>query len=543
MILGLLLVPIETRAGLFTSQFSDFKKLVERGQDEAAERLLLKEANYFGKLDGDKQALVEDFRQKRLIEKFLSLQKSGDSRAALALSVKFRPQFESLTGERRQQYLTSLADVEANECVRLAEIEDALLQASAVTARRERWQQLRSGLSDARTALVAVNVDFRSGCKNVVAGRLDRLTREITTQLTSSAAQEFAAYGVFAQPSFLLEYPIDLTITQIVPDVPTMSPLVEGAPSASLQRFRDLYGKGLNATQHSYLTRLYYAERLKERSAPSYADKQRIIREMQQVGWEPGPLGRNILVAAWPIAQSATAQAVVEEPTRFEFRRLPNEVTPANLLQGADSGRDLIILFRYGPVESQRNTQSSMISSRYETGTRSIVNPAYANAEDELREAQRQMREVQKTAENTTISGNSRYDLLAGTISAATEIAAENRLRRAETSLQEIPPTMIETLYSTYTYRQDTVKVSQSSTVAYLVIDPGAGTTKSGELLRESNQSFTVLDGVHPLDPDHERLVAGSKTLDAIRRFESMNFVDRYDTLIEKVLTQYEQGS
>ena len=500
----LILVLFETltmssaQAGFFSSRYGDFKELVNTGKIEEASALYAKEKIYFSELKDDKRKFVDD-----------------------------------VLAQRDLRYATILG--EASVSLMLAESE---------TGQMQRWSQFKKGFEQAQNAIASVEVLPAPGplMTNGLASLKARVERK-TQILQSDAPKALFDYGLFTEPSFTTQYPIDVQWS----NTPQFAQRVEEQLSkASLQQLIHLkrtYGDtlitalGLTPKLNEY----YVTGRIREAGARSYLAKQLIRERLAKEGWGKSNGFTGVLIAAWPAPKSEVSSYKVTPPTSIGYMDLNAENTPDDVIKSQSTlNRDLIVFIRPSTIRSERNESNvRQVNSKYQTGTRRVANPAYATARNALTRARQSLSDVQALAANASTSSNSTLDILSEVVSGVSQAAAESNVRDAQRMLENTKSYIDEPVFAAYAYGAKTIAVKQSVITHYAVYDSSTGQTTTGTLDRNHNKTFYVVDSVRTDDPNYDTIFKSAKTEKNVEAWVNSVFLDKYDAIWDAILTDY----
>lgn len=500
MLAFLALVPaLPAQAGLFNSRFDDFKELVEAGRIEEAAALSEKEVAYFAGLKDHKRRYVDEVLGQR------------DRR------------YRAELGEARAQLV--MAEREEGQMRRWQQLKQALPEAKAV--------QARIGTLSARGALVSAGID----AMNATA---DRITRA----LQADAPRALLDYGLFTEPAFPTLYPVAVRWTDHPDLAGRVGAQLDAATARQLEVFRKAYGDTLVPAMGvgPKLGELYVAARVRESGASSYLAKRLVRDRLANEGW---PLlaendGR-VLLAAWPALKSEVSQWQIEPPKKMDYQLLDAQQTPEGFIaSGAARNYALVVFLRPQAIRVERSESNSrQVSSQYQSGTRQRANPAYAEAEAELRAAEDQDADVEQMVNN---AGNNQ-DMASALILAATAAAASSRLGSARSALQNTPQVIEEVVMTPYSYSAKTVAIAQTVKIPYAVYDTGTGKALAGSVNSTWSQTFAIADGVRDGDPSQANLLKSTKTSQYLESWINAPAKDKYDDVWKNVFSDYQKNS
>lgn len=486
------------QAGFFSTRYGDFKELIETGKVEEATALYAKEKIYFSELKDDKRKFVDD-----------------------------------VLAQRDLRYGTKLGEASLS-----------LMLAEAETSQMVRWIQFKKGFEQAQDAITSVEMLSAPGplmTSGLASLKASVEQKKQTLQL--EAPQALLEYGLFTDPAFPTQYPISVQWS----NTPQFTQRVEEQLSkASLQQLMNVkktYGdtliKALGLT--TKLNEFYVTGRLREAGARSYLAKQLLRQRLAKEGWGQSNSSAGVIIAAWPAPKSEVSSYQVTPPTSVGYMALNAANTPNDVIKSfAASKRDLIVFVRTSQIRGERNESNvRQINSQYQTGTRRVANPAYANARNALTRARQSLANVQLAVANASTSSNSTLGILAAVVSGVSQAAAENDVSDAQRTLENTPSYIDEAVFAAYTYGARTITVKQSVITHYAVYDMSTGQTTTGSLDRNHNKTFYVVDSVRTDDPNYDTIFKSAKTEKNVEAWVNSAFLDKYDAICDSILVDY----
>lgn len=499
--LAALMAASPVQAGLFSSRFDDFKELVEAGKIEEAAAFYASEPDYFSELKGDKRKYADE-----------------------------------IMGQRDRRYRAELGEVRAR--LLLAEREEGQIR---------RWKQLKTSLPETEALLTRLRALPAQGPLTVEGvAQLSAAASRIGQALEAQAPQALLDHGLFSEPSFAALYPVAPRWRDATALAAPVEQQLAAASARQLAVFRKTYGTTLVPALGltGKLNAAYLAARVRESGATSYFVKRLLSERVAKEGWpQTGKSGEGVLLAAWPAPETETSPYRVAAPTAVAIKLMDAEKTPGEFVAaGGAQGYELVVFLRSTPPEVERvESQVRQVGSQYQSGVRRVRNPAYADAVNELRAAEAQLADVQRTVANSSSNAGSTLGALTAMVGAATQIAAENRVSSAQSQLAETPQIVDEAVMAPYSYTAKTVAVKQTVTIHYAVYDAGTGKVSTGSVDRVNSKQFEVADGVRADDPGSERILRSASTSQAIEAWIGGPINDKYDAVWKAVLADCQQ--
>ncbi|WP_020649292.1 hypothetical protein [Solimonas variicoloris] len=494
---------LPAEAGFFSSRFDDFKELVQAGRTEDAAALYAQELAYFTGLKGDKRQYIDEVLGQR----------------------------DRLYGDR------------------LNEARGRLAQADAVQGQMLRWKRLKQELPDARAALAsAAKLSARGTLTNEAMGALSADVDRIARSLQAEAPQALLDYGLFTEPSFKEQYPVAVQWGEFRTLPAAFEEQLAKASAVRLAAFKKVYGDSLIPAQRleAKLGEYYAAARVAESGARSYIAKLLIRERLAKEGWtQAGMPGKGVLLAAWPAPASEVSSYRVAPPTTIGYQSLDARQTPdAFIASGGARNYELVVFVQPARIQMERaESNQRQVASQYQSGTRRVANPAYALAQRELASAQSDLADIRRAAANASTDSSSTLGILSAVVGAASEAAAESKLRSAQSRLASTPQLIEEPVLSAYSYAAKTVTVKQWVPSRYAIYDAGTGKVVTGTINRSFAKTFNVADALRPDDPNRALILKSAQTSADVDAWVKGEISEKYDDIWAAILADYKKKS
>lgn len=495
------LVMVPADAGFFSTRFDDFKELVQAGKTEEAAALYAKETAYFSGLKGDKRQFVD-----------------------------------TVLGQRDQRQQAELAA--ARERLMLADREQG---------RMLRWKKLKEGLGVTQAALArAEQLPARGEMTNAGLGQLEGDRDRISAALHAEAPQALLEYGLFTEPLFQTQYPVQVRWADFTTLPARLYQELGKGDAVQLAAFNTAYGDTLIPALNlsGKLSELYVAARIREAGARSYLARHLLRERLAREGWKPpAKAGSGVLLVAWPAPRSAVSSYRIAPPTVVDFKAITAAQTPGGFIASGSVGEhELVVFLRPAPIQVQRTeSDSRQLGSQYQASTRRVENPAYASAAQALDEALDDLEQIKRAAANASSDSDSTLGILSMVVGAASEAAAESSVRSARRTLESTPRVIEEAVLAPYTYAAKTVAVRQWVPIHYAVYDPGTGKVTTGTTERGYQKRFSVVEQVRADDPNRAGILAAAKTPQDVEQWIGGELSDKYDDIWATVLAAYKK--
>ncbi len=392
------------------------------------------------------------------------------------------------------------------------EVASAKLPATAASVRWEDWPSFEQAMIQTKAAADRYNTSallsfeaYRSPKVSVAEANVVRLRGELEKEL----AQTFADYPHISAPLFKDQHPLK-------PNPETMQSLTRAnvalltkaatqAEDAQAAKLIDYYGALMED-----------ADRVAMSKAVALAANVRLLEAL----WVGADL-RKAGVSGEDLLHRIQA-FVLEPPTGAKTWAPPQGV--ATELLALDELEDIIAFANEYPagfilVDAHRTATfgsiavASNASARYASGQREEFNPRYAEAQQEVTNAEqelntaRQQQQLMQAQINQLQSNSmaSRFiSALGSGTSAVAVTSAQERVRNAYTALNNTPRTVMSTTYAPYNVPVARLTVERVEELAAYVVMPHRGEFYKVTVRRNPKQEADLALGLHPADPEKD---------------------------------------
>lgn len=413
------------------------------------------------------------------------------------------------------------------------------------SANKEKWPALKVSIKASQDAIQEFDrlpyvgaSRFRPTEPEEFKTRLSAVTEE----LQRDAPKAFAAFDHTTGASFFDAYPLELSNNEFLNT--NVQVLVEQADKSGdpqkVVTIAHTYGSLLSDSAKARLGDKYADLKLASNAGAGFYEKLDAIFEARDHGLRTTTRdGYRVLISQ------------VEPPTKpdysveFEFATATPVVTavPAEIMRRAGSQNYVVALVPKRTEISRRVISKEEKSSTVKTGTRSLPNPAYAQAQANVFRAENAARNQEI---NNLRPQYSPYGaLLQGLASGLTAATKQN----AYDELNSTPMTIEEPVYRSYRYSISNIAV-QRKTEAYLVVlDKERQTASVTTHQFNEERKFSVPYGLHDEDPNYYSLKARLDAEDAVEQFErssaKVKFLDAVSLIRKerKPFTAIEDGA
>lgn len=547
LLLAHLWVPLPAHAGLldalFSPTYNEFRKLVDAGDKEAAASFLAREADYFEKLDGDKRAYVDAFRQTYFLDRLTAFVAAERDTEALALLSAQIERFRTLPGEASIRHQALLNTLDQRLAARLQRLMTELDEADSTPAPMKRWSLLKAALASVppikgKEARYPVKLEKAESIRAL----LDTRCQTIISKLQAEASEAMVSYGWFTQPAFAEVYPVKPDLATLVGDGTLLFAQIESAGAAKIKRFAQMYLSALPAELKQKVAASYVRKLASERGAKSYFDKRSLADEAKRDGFDAGD--GSVLLVTWPLPEDLRRLVTPLPPKAVRLTELSASQAPGDVLATSEvKQHDLVVFLRLLEPKTERSEKSRQIlNSRYPSGMRTVTNPRYAEAVEAVAQAERTLASAQQAQARSGKGDSSNLGIAIALLSAVTDSAARSSLDEARQNLANTPRTQQERVFTNYAYTRAVQHVWQSYSVKFAIHDPGSGETYVDEVRLGLGRDFTVVEGVNANDPDAATILRGAADAQAIEKHINTPLTPPHDGILRLILDKYRKA-
>lgn len=211
-------------------------------------------------------------------------------------------------------------------------------------------------------------------------------------------------------------------------------------------------------------------------------------------------------------------------------RDLPLMVTTALLddafTDRSITGADVLILIDVAAARFNRKINGYIaVGSEFQIGTRTVPNPAYSSAQNNVTMAQSnlnaaQMRQMQAGNQPCVGLGCLAQGIAKG-IAAAVTSKKRDLLQTAMSDLQATPMMLEEPVYKNYQFRKADIEATKLGSVHYYVIDKLENAFVKGTFDFTEKKSFLVAYDVHESDRNKSKNLDGTDLEADVAKFEA----------------------
>jgi serine protease Do len=361
------------------------------------------------------------------------------------------------------------------------------------------------------------------------------------------AGKAFLSYGLRASPKFQDAYPTEVAVGSVIEkNEEALLKLVAQLSTDELPAVYKKYGTFLTDALRRSITARHFDLTKKQLLA---SGKSRVsalvetIRKTQSAGIPLYP-SQAVSVRVVDISSRTLAKA-----GQFDFpvelkTDLPVKIKQTTLDEALSSpgSEDVVLLLDVGAARAEREIDTyKQIPSEQKIGTKSVPNPGYSTAQNQVTQAQMnvqsaQMGKVQADSQYCANMGCVFVKAIAQAAAMAEVNKANDALTSAMSNFQTTPMMLEEPVFAAYTFRSAAVAVEKSAVVNYYVIDRLAGRYLKDSFDAEEKRNFKVPYGISANDRHRERHLADHDAEKDVVAFEAASMKVPLDALLDQFI-------
>lgn len=396
------------------------------------------------------------------------------------------------------------------------------------------WPGLRVSVANAENALAAYpDLDILKAPERVepTVTKLRERLEAMKRRLEDDAAGAFVAFDHFGPSSFFESYPLSVDPGPLL-DIKfdEVSRKVSSASLEQIGQFATNYPKKMiGEDRWRRIGEAYVARVLESRGrARDLGSILAAIRGAASLGFSVSTVPGATIALVEATSQTLLRHGQIEFPAAIEID-LPIKVGKAALDHALDDATAqtadyLIVLDVALAKASRRVTTSDEKPSRVVTGYRTVPNPEYNLAQNEMNRAQVQA----QSAAMQSASTNAQYcygvgcfgKALAQIASGAAEAAANSAMNKAMEKLQATPMTIEQPIYGDYSYTIASVSAAKTMTVRYYVIDKSRRTYFKSTFDVVEKKTFSIAYNISDKDPNKTEHLKNAQTEQSVVDWE-----------------------
>lgn len=200
----------------------------------------------------------------------------------------------------------------------------------------------------------------------------------------------------------------------------------------------------------------------------------------------PSDVGAKVML----LRASGTSRLDIRDAEALPDGSLPGSVIDLDL--------DHSVLVIESPLAVDRKiTGRRSVQSRYVSGEMRVPNPAFSSAQAEFISAQSNLNSIR-----TSNALNPAMNIAVAILQAAAVGAAAARVNEAQQALAATPPTLVEKVYTPYSFEVVTVSAERALEYEVLLVDRPTQSAKRIPRTSRSSRSFELAYGLRSDDPE-----------------------------------------
>lgn len=371
------------------------------------------------------------------------------------------------------------------------------------------------------------------------------------SKILTDAPNQFQIHQISKAPNFFTQYPVKISPPGFLKT--NARDLEDRLDDASVDGIRHVYknyGKDLSKTTSEMLARLHYQRSLASSSAGSAQDQPKrsfqniltAISDTKKAGLPLKTLPDAKISLVEVTSQTLLREGQIEFATAIKmdlpFHAAKHDIDTA-FSNATAKNTDILVLIDVAVARTVRDVHGKeSVASQVQVGTRSVQNPAYHIAQNELNAALMRL----QAANMGKVGADNQYcDGMACLGKAFAQIAANGRLKSATTDHQDsmdnlagIPMRIDEPIYRNYEFSKITMKTSKIATVNYYVIDRLGKVYFKDSFDVQDKKEFVVAYKLEKRDRFRDMNLEGTQTEKDVSDFEAQPVTVKLSSILEQ---------
>lgn len=373
---------------------------------------------------------------------------------------------------------------------------------------------------------------------------LERQTSKLRNDIVASSRSLFRDYDVTVENNFLDLFPVKKgLLTFLADNRDLLFQKVDILSPEELSAFAKNYDDWIDESLKAGLAHTYFKKIIGDVENPDFPTVMRAVAATKENGFAVSEI-EGVKVAAIEVtSRTLLEHGQIEFPIAIE-KDLPFILERAELDEALSSpvakSADAIILIDVAAARNNRKiVKTESIESEFQSGTKTVPNPAHNMAQNEVNNAQLAM---QRAAINSA-SINAQYCYGMGCLgkaisqlaAAAAEAGAQDDLNSAMNKLQSTPMQLTTPVYSQYSFNKLNLDAVKEATVNFYVIDRNQNRYMKSNFDAIESKSFTVTYNISSNDRYKSRHLSNVDKEDDVVAFENAAITVKLSDL----LTEY----
>lgn len=416
------------------------------------------------------------------------------------------------------------------------ELEDATKQLAKLVwpAPRLSWsvvaediKTLRQAIEDAESHLILVE-----GAEDPVVVAAERQLADTERKIREGADLVFRQMGIFSIEAFADIYPLPVDIDGLFERNKTyISRAVATARTTQLEGFRERYSTNIDHILSGELAHAYVSALEREQIGQGKSKLAAYIESIKSAGEKGFQIGRLEKGSASIRVVDITSQTL-SEAGEIQFSigldlDLPLDVEKADLdaalSKRAGSKVDVLILIDVAAARTNRDVERmEKGSSQFIAGSRTMPNPKYATAQNNVTIAQTNFNtsNLEKLTRRPNDTTGLFWQLLRNLQNKPPERTPKQKLEDALADLAATPMMVEVPIFRAYQFERAYVHAVKTAVVHYYVINRSSNSFVKGTFDAEETRDFRILYGLRGDDRNLDDITSNAHSQAEVAAFE-----------------------
>lgn len=531
--------PGEVTYNVFFSPEDHIKQLIEENKLQEADSVFRNEREFFATKDNGKpKGKVE--KPKNPLAALLSVVTNSSGTK--------KDQKEKPVPDRLADSIKELMEPKADRAL------ESLFSSEDWPADISEWKSVETGIANAENVVseyesyAVFNDAARQPSKY---SQLKKKLSSLKLSINESRDELFEKHPLVDSPSFFDNFPIKAELGSYLDDKEELwRSKITGLTSSQLAQAYDDYKPWLSDLLQEEMGSLYFDAQLSEVSQGgkgAFKDILAAVKSTRDAGMPVKEIPEAKVALLEVTSRTLLEQGQIEFPTAidvdlpFKFEQIEfDEVVNNPIAKIAD----IVVLIDVAVARTDREIASyEKVKSEFRSGTKTVQNPSYNIAQNEVNNAQLKVQQASMQA----ASASSQYCQGLGCLgkaigeiaAAAAQGAAQEKLQEAMGTLQSTPMTLEEPVYTPYKFRRASINVTKEATVNYYVIDRTKNKYMRDTFDAKQSRSFKVAYNLHDNDRSRSSHLSESDKEEDVVKFEE----EEITVQLSDILDQFEKES
>lgn len=416
------------------------------------------------------------------------------------------------------------------------------------------WGAIEGGISNAEKVISEYDgytILGDAGRQPPIYSKLKRKLSSLKDTILESRDELFEKHSLIDSPIFFAQFPIKTGLEGYLDGKEELwrSKIAGLTPSQLSKSYGD-YKPWLNDQLQEEMGRLYFDAQLSETSQAGTGSLQAIletVKSTRKAGMLVNEVPETKVALLEVTSRTLLEQGQIEFPTAinvnlpFKFEKIEFDEVLSN---PTAKTADIVVLIDVAVARTNREiTSYEKVQSEFQSGTKTVQNPDYNIAQNEVNNAQLKV----QSATMNAASVDAQYCYGAGCFGKAlSQLAAgiakgeaQDTLKQAMASLQSTPMTLDKPVYTPYKFRRAAIDVTKEATVNYYVIDRTENKYLRDTFDAKQSRSFKVAYNLHENDKSRSSHLSTSDTEEDVVKFEE----DEISVQLSDILDQFDEQS